>query len=48
MSIKAARSAPLGTAALVLRAIDLPEVRSAAEHGAAGQLPDVVAIGALT
>jgi len=32
----------------VLRAIDLPEVRSAAEHGAAGQLPDVVAIGALT
>jgi Fe-S cluster assembly protein SufD len=32
----------------VLRAIDLPAVRSAAEHGAAGQLPDVVAIGALT
>jgi Fe-S cluster assembly protein SufD len=32
----------------VLRAIDLPEVRRAAEHGAAGQLPDVMAIGALT
>ena len=32
----------------VLRAIDLPDVRRAAEHGAAGQLPDVVAIGALT
>ena len=32
----------------VLRAIDLPQVRRAAEHGAAGQLPDVMAIGALT
>jgi Fe-S cluster assembly protein SufD len=32
----------------VLRAIDLPALRSAAERGAAGQLPDVVAIGALT
>ena len=32
----------------VLRAIDLPEVRAAAEHGAAGKLPDVMAIGALT
>ncbi|MFI4869162.1 MAG: SufB/SufD family protein [Steroidobacterales bacterium] len=32
----------------VLRAIELPEVRRAAEHGAAGQLPDVMAIGALT
>jgi Fe-S cluster assembly protein SufD len=32
----------------VLRAIDLREVRRAAEQGAAGQLPDVVAIGALT
>lgn len=32
----------------VLRAIELAEVRSAAEHGAAGQLPDVMAIGALT
>jgi Fe-S cluster assembly protein SufD len=32
----------------VLRAIDLPEVRRAAEHGAAGQLPDIMAIGALT
>jgi Fe-S cluster assembly protein SufD len=32
----------------VLRAIDLPALRSAAEHGAAGQLPDVMAIGALT
>jgi len=32
----------------VLRAIDLPDVRRAAEHGAAGQLPDVMAIGALT
>ncbi len=32
----------------VLRAIGLPEVRRAAEHGAAGQLPDVMAIGALT
>jgi Fe-S cluster assembly protein SufD len=32
----------------VLRAIDLPEVRRAAEHGAAGQLPDILAIGALT
>jgi Fe-S cluster assembly protein SufD len=31
----------------VLRAIDLPAVRSAAEHGAAGQLPDVMAVGAL-
>ena len=32
----------------VLRAIDLPDVRRAAEHGAAGQLPDIMAIGALT
>ena len=32
----------------VLRAIELPEVRRAAEHGAAGQLPDVMAVGALT
>jgi Fe-S cluster assembly protein SufD len=32
----------------VLRAIELPQLRSAAEHGAAGQLPDVMAIGALT
>jgi len=32
----------------VLRAIELPELRRAAEHGAAGQLPDVIAIGALT
>ncbi|MGH8230477.1 MAG: SufD family Fe-S cluster assembly protein, partial [Steroidobacteraceae bacterium] len=32
----------------VLRAIELPDVRRAAEHGAAGQLPDVAAIGALT
>jgi Fe-S cluster assembly protein SufD len=32
----------------VLRAIELPDVRRAAEHGAAGQLPDIVAIGALT
>lgn len=32
----------------VLRAIDLPDVRRAAEQGAAGQLPDVVAAGALT
>ena len=32
----------------VLRAIELPDVRRAAEHGAAGQLPDVMAIGALT
>ena len=32
----------------VLRAIELPALRSAAEHGAAGQLPDVMAIGALT
>jgi Fe-S cluster assembly protein SufD len=32
----------------VLRAIGLSEVRRAAEHGAAGQLPDVMAIGALT
>jgi Fe-S cluster assembly protein SufD len=32
----------------VLRAIELPEVRRAAEHGAAGQLPDILAIGALT
>lgn len=32
----------------VLRAIELPAVRSAAEHGAAGQLPDVMASGALT
>ena len=32
----------------VLRAIDLPDVRRAAELGAAGQLPDVMAIGALT
>jgi Fe-S cluster assembly protein SufD len=32
----------------VLRAIDLPQLRSAAEHGAAGQLPDIMAIGALT
>jgi Fe-S cluster assembly protein SufD len=32
----------------VLRAIDLPALRSAAEQGAAGQLPDVAAIGALT
>jgi Fe-S cluster assembly protein SufD len=31
----------------VLRAIALPALRSAAEHGAAGQLPDVLAIGAL-
>ena len=31
----------------VLRAIELPDVRRAAEHGAAGQLPDVMAIGAL-
>ncbi len=31
----------------VLRAIDLPALRSAAEHGAAGQLPDVMAVGAL-
>jgi Fe-S cluster assembly protein SufD len=32
----------------VLRTIDLPALRSAAEQGAAGQLPDVMAIGALT
>jgi Fe-S cluster assembly protein SufD len=32
----------------VLRAIELPQLRSAAEHGAAGQLPDIMAIGALT
>ena len=32
----------------VLRAIDLPDVRRAAEQGAAGQLPDIMAIGALT
>jgi Fe-S cluster assembly protein SufD len=32
----------------VLRAIELPQLRSAAEHGAAGQLPDILAIGALT
>ena len=32
----------------VLRSIELPDVRRAAEHGAAGQLPDVMAIGALT
>lgn len=32
----------------VLRAIDLPALRSAAEQGAADQLPDVTAIGALT
>jgi Fe-S cluster assembly protein SufD len=32
----------------VLRAIDLPALRSVAEHGAAGQLPDLIAIGALT
>ena len=32
----------------VLRAIELPDVRRAAEHGAAGQLPDIMAIGALT
>lgn len=32
----------------VLRAIELPALRSAAEHGAAGQLPDVMAIGAVT
>jgi hypothetical protein len=32
----------------VLRAIELPALRSAAERGAAGQLPDVAAIGALT
>jgi len=31
----------------VLRAIELPAVRRAAEHGAAGQLPDVMAVGAL-
>jgi Fe-S cluster assembly protein SufD len=32
----------------VLRAIELPALRSAAERSAAGQLPDVAAIGALT
>ena len=32
----------------VLRAIELPQLRAEAEHGAAGQLPDVMAIGALT
>lgn len=32
----------------VLRAIELPALRSAAEHAAAGQLPDVMAIGAVT
>ncbi|HEY1726543.1 MAG TPA: SufD family Fe-S cluster assembly protein [Steroidobacteraceae bacterium] len=32
----------------VLRAIELPDVRRAAEHGAAGQLPDAAVIGALT
>jgi Fe-S cluster assembly protein SufD len=32
----------------VLRAIDLPALRSAAERSAAGQLPDVAAVGALT
>jgi Fe-S cluster assembly protein SufD len=32
----------------VLRAIDLPALRSAAEQSAADQLPDVTAIGALT
>ncbi|HWW21676.1 MAG TPA: SufD family Fe-S cluster assembly protein [Steroidobacteraceae bacterium] len=32
----------------VLRTIDLPALRSAAEQSAAGQLPDVAAIGALT
>lgn len=32
----------------VLKAIDLPALRSAAEHAAADQLPDVMAIGALT
>lgn len=32
----------------VLRAIDLPELRSAAEQSAADQLPDVTGIGALT
>jgi Fe-S cluster assembly protein SufD len=32
----------------VLRVIELPALRSAAEQSAAGQLPDVVAIGALT
>jgi Fe-S cluster assembly protein SufD len=31
----------------VLRAIDLPTLRSAAERSAAGQLPDVAAVGAL-
>jgi Fe-S cluster assembly protein SufD len=32
----------------VLRTIELPALRSVAEHGAAGQLPDVMAVGALT
>jgi Fe-S cluster assembly protein SufD len=32
----------------VLRTIELPALRSVAEHGAAGQLPDVMAIGAVT
>lgn len=32
----------------VLRTIELPALRSAAEHAAAGQLPDVMAVGALT
>jgi Fe-S cluster assembly protein SufD len=32
----------------VLRTIELPALRRVAEHGAAGQLPDVMAVGALS